>query len=63
MDNNLVFLGPRILNTQKILHRLSMTLRESVIKKLRLRNQQTTLTKINIIYVDTGGEDSGINKE
>jgi len=40
-----------------------MILRESVIKKLRLRDQQAALIKINIIRMDTGGEDSGIDKK
>ena len=43
--------------------RPGIILRESIIKKLRLRDRQVALTKINIIRVDTGGEDSGINKK
>ena len=39
IDNNLVFLGPRIPNTQKTPRRPDMTLRESIIKELRLRDR------------------------
>ena len=58
-----MFLRPRIPNTQKIPHRPDITLRESNIKKLRLRNQQAALTKINTIHINTGEEDSGTNKK
>ena len=43
--------------------RSDIILRESAIKELRLRDQQATLTKINTIRVNTGGEDSDINKK
>ena len=63
INNNLIFLRPRILNTQKIPRRSSIILRESIMGELRLRGQQTALTKINIIRINTGGEDSGTNKK
>jgi len=37
IDNNLIFLKPRILNTQKISRRPDITLRENIIEELRLR--------------------------
>ncbi len=58
-----MFLRPRIPNTQKVSRRPAITLKENIIKKLRLRGQQTTFTKINTIRVNTGEEDSGINKK
>ncbi len=63
MDNNLVFLKPRISNTQKTPHRPNIILKKNIIEELRLRDRQTALTKINTIRVDTGGEDSGIDKK
>ena len=63
IDNNLVFLEPRILNIQKIPRRPGIILKENIIRELRLRDQQTTLTKINTIRIDTGGEDSDTNKK
>ena len=43
--------------------RPGIILRENIMKELRLRGQQVVLIKINIIRVDTGGEDSGIDEE
>ena len=63
MDNNLVFLRPRVLNTQKMPRRPDITLRENIIEKIRLRGQQVAFTKINVIRVDTGGENSGTDKK
>ncbi len=63
IDNNLIFLGPRLLNTQKIPRRPGITLRENIIEELRLRGQQIIFTKINTIRINTGGEDSGIDKK
>ena len=40
-----------------------MILRESVIGELRLRGQQVALIKVDIIRVNTGGEDSGIDEK
>ena len=40
-----------------------MILRKNIIRKLRLRDQQTALTKINTIRIDTGEEDSGTDKK
>jgi len=40
-----------------------MILRESIMGKLRLRGQQAALTKVNVIRVNTGGEDSGTDKK
>jgi len=40
-----------------------MILRESVIGELRLRDRQVAFIKINIIRVDTGEKNSGIDKE
>ncbi len=58
-----MFLESRIPNIQKVPRRPGITLRESIIGELRLRDQQAALTKIDIIRIDTGGEDSGINKK
>ncbi len=63
IDNNLMFLGPRVLNTQRVPRRSGMILRESIIGELRLRGQQVIFTKINTIRIDTRGEDSGIDKK
>ncbi len=40
-----------------------MILKKSIIKELRLRNRQAALIKINIIRINTGGEDSDIDKK
>jgi len=40
-----------------------MILRESIMGELRLHDQQTALTKINIIRIDTGEEYSGTDKK
>ncbi len=43
--------------------RPGMILRESVIRKLRLRGQQVIFIKINTIRVDTEREDFSIDEE
>ncbi len=58
-----MFLGPRVPNTQKAPRRPGITLRESIIKELRLRDRQAIFIKINTIRVNTGGEDSGTDKK
>ncbi len=40
-----------------------MILKESAIEELQLRDQHTTLTKINTIRVESGEEDSGTDKK
>ncbi len=63
INNNLIFLGPRILNTQKIPRRLGMILKESVMGELRLRDQQAVLIKVDTIRVELEREDSATDKK